>query len=691
MDYLDFRKDYLENVKAVAAAENLGTQESFVTVSCDHLVGGEIFDDFNLSYSSGKTGRHQFKVDAYTYDEYDNSVSLIIADFNGGDDITTLTQTDAETLFNRVRVVVKESISGKLRNIVEISTPAYDLVDIIYAKRNELRKIKFFIITDKEMSKRIGSFDQEEIGNIPCEYHVWDIVRFHRLLQTGDGHEPMEIDLTMFSTNGLPCLPAHSVSSRHVTCYLSVLPGVLLADIYDAFGSRLLEGNVRTFLSARGNVNKGIRRTILSDEKDLFFAYNNGIAATASEVETISIEGQLYLKSIKNFQIVNGGQTTASLSNTRYKDKASLDNIFVQMKLTVVEDVALAGEIIPNISRYANSQNKVSDADFFSNHEFNIRMQQISRRVWAPAVLGAQNETHWFYERARGQYETEQAKMTPSQKKAYAQINPKSQRFDKTMLAKLENSWRGYPHIASAGAQKSFKRWAETIVSEWEKDNSGFNEPYFKNLVAVLIIFRFLEKNIPKQVWYESGYRANIVVYTISYFNHLVSVQYPDKVLDRNTIWLRQALTDRLEIQLIEIAEFIFRYITDENRPIMNVTEWCKREECWDGCKKRRFQLHPDIENNLAYIDNIKDEERAGRKQRKMQSAMEQTINVVNKGADFWKKVSFFMLERKLLSDKEMSILSVAVQMDRGKPPTDKQSAVIMDILDKARDEGFSE
>lgn len=690
MHYLDFRKDYLEGVKAVAAADNLGTPEAFVQVSCEHLVGGEIFDDFNISYYSGQARRRRYKVDAYTYDEYDNSVSLIIAEYSGEEEISTLTQTEAQTLFGRLRVVIEESISGRLRNEIEISTPAYDLVDLVYSKRNELRKIKFYIITDKEMSGRISSFSQDAISSIPCEYHLWDIVRFHRMLQTGDGHEPVEIDLTEFITEGLPCLPAHSVSSRHVTCYLSALPGVLLADIYDTYGSRLLEGNVRTFLSARGNVNKGIRRTILSDEKDLFFAYNNGIAATASEVETVLIGGQMYLQSIKNLQIVNGGQTTASLSNTRFRDKASLDSIYVQMKLTVVEDMTLANEIVPNISRYANSQNKVSEADFFSNHEFNIRMQQISRRLWAPAALGAQNETHWFYERARGQYENEQAKMTPSQKKAFAQMNPKSQLFDKTTLAKVDNSWRCNPHIASAGAQKSFKKWAETVVTEWEKNDTVFNEQYFKNLVVVLMMFRFLEKTIPKQTWYESGYRANIVVYTISYFNHLVSLQWPDRVLDRDGIWAKQELPEALQRQLIAISEHVFRHITDENRPVINVTEWCKREACWEECKKNGFRLHSDIEDILAYADIVKDEERFGKKQRKMQSEIEQTVEVVKRGSDFWKEVSLFLLERKLLNPKEMSILRVAVQMDQGKLPSDKQSAVIMGILEKARDEGFS-
>lgn len=691
MDLSEFRKDYLENVKATAAVENIGTAEAFVQVTCENLVAGELFDDYEMSFYNDMVKRRRFRVDAYSFDDYDKSVSIIIADYFGESDNVRLTQTDAKTLFGRLVVTAEESFSGKLKNIVEISTPAYDLVDLLFSKQTELRKLKFFIITDKEMSEKIGTFETNEINSIPCEYHLWDIVRLNRLLDGGDGHEPVEIALDSIIPNGIPCLVASNVEMEHCKCYLCVLPGNLLADIYDMHGSRLLEGNVRTFLSARGNVNKGIRRTILGKEKNMFFAYNNGIAATASEIKINYTDGQPHIAYIRNLQIVNGGQTTASLSNTRYKDKASLDGIFVQMKLTVVDDNETAGDIIPQISRCSNSQNKVSEADFFSNHEFNIRMQKISRLLYAPAAPGVQNETHWFYERARGQYENEQSKMTSSQKKQFVQMNPKAQLFDKTTLAKIENAWRGFPHLASAGAQKSFKKWAETIVGEWDKTPDIFNDLYFKNLVSVFIIFRYLEKSIPKQNWYESGYRANIIVYTISYLNLIISEQYGEMVLDRNSIWHRQGLSDSLEILLIQLAKLVFDHITADNRPVMNVTEWCKRTDCWELCKKLPFKLPSDFQANLTYADNIKDDERDGRKDRKMTNGIECQIEVVQKGAEFWRRVALFMMEKKLLTEKEMGILQTAVSMDKGKAPSDKQSVIILNLLEKARDEGFND
>lgn len=281
--------------------------------------------------------------------------------------------------------------------------------------------------------------------------------------------------------------------------------------------------------------------------------------------------------------------------------------------------------------------------------------------------------------------------MTPSQKKHFILVNPKSQLFDKTTLAKLENAWRGFPQTASAGAQKSFKKWAEIIVEEWNRNSDVFNELYYKNLVVVLIIFRFLEKIIPKQSWYESGYRANIIVYSIAFLNIKINEQFPGRVLDRNTIWLNQCLADDLEIILIQIAKFIFDFITDESRPVMNVTEWCKRTECWERCEKLNFILNPNIEKVLAWTDNIEADERASRKDRKMQNGIENQLEVVQKGAAFWKNVALFAIQKRILTEKEMGILQSAVAMESGRPPSDKQSVIILQILEKVRDEGFTE
>ena len=228
----------------------------------------------------------------------------------------------------------------------------------------------------------------------------------------------------------------------------------MLASIYDEFGSRLLEGNVRSFLSASGKVNKGIKETILKTPK-YFFTYNNGIATTASEIKTEMTENGLEIVAIKDLQIINGGQTTASLLNTKinYEKDTHLEDIFVAMKLTVITSDDSA-KMIENISRCANSQNKVSDADFFSNSPFHVRFEQLCKQYPAPAINGNQYQTHWFYERARGSYKQEQMKLTKAQRDKFALLNPKNQVITKTDLAKFMNSYYQLPQEVSKGAQR---------------------------------------------------------------------------------------------------------------------------------------------------------------------------------------------------------------------------------------------
>jgi len=201
------------------------------------------------------------------------------------------------------------------------------------------------------------------------------------------------------------------------------------------------------------------------NEPYMFFAYNNGITATAQEVETNVSETGLQITRIKDLQIVNGGQTTASLFHTRRKAKAPLDGIFVQMKLAVI-DSQESETVVPRISEYATTQNRVNAADFFSNHPFHIRMEEFSRRIWAPAKQGEQRETKWFYERARGQYADAHAKLTPGEQRRFKAENPKSQMITKTDLAKFENVWDEHPKWVNLGAQKNFAQYAK-------RDRSG--------------------------------------------------------------------------------------------------------------------------------------------------------------------------------------------------------------------------
>jgi len=344
------------------------------------------------------------------------------------------------------------------------------LAHLLYERRKSIVRLRLYLVTDGVLSTRVRDWPEGEVGGIPTESHIWDINRFHQVQESKSGRDELEVDFTTIVKGGLPCLPA-SVPSDEYRAYLCVIPGNVLAEIYDTYGSRLLEGNVRSFLGTRERINKAIRKTV-GLEPTMFFAYNNGIAATASAATVVNGSNGLHLTKVTDLQIVNGGQTTASLAAALSEKDAGLPQTFVQMKLSVLP-AETSGKYIPLIARYANSQNRVSDADFFSNHEFHRRMEQLAQRLRAPAVGGAQYGTHWFYERARGQYMNEQTGMTAAQRKQFALQNPKKQLITKTDLAKYENAWRFFPHVVSQGAQKNFVAFSTHASAEWEKNRTN--------------------------------------------------------------------------------------------------------------------------------------------------------------------------------------------------------------------------
>lgn len=693
MELVEYRKDYLENVKMLAAAESEGTVSTFVNTVLEDLEELNVISDFELCFvPPAKYMRKSYRADAYSFDDYDYTLSLFIADYSGEEDIEVITRTDAGVLFDKLNTFLDGTLNGNFRNEMEISTPAYDLVERIVHLKDCIRKFRFFIITDKEMSGKISSFDQGEINDIPIEYNIWDMSRLHRVLSNGDGHEPVEIDFSMLAQGGLPCLEASDASTDEIKCYLSVIPGEVLADLYDKYGSTLLEGNVRSFLSTKVTVNKNIRKTIIEadgESKRMFFAYNNGISATATSIGLRDDANGKCITSVNNLQIVNGGQTTASLSNTRYKDKADLSGIFVQMKLTVIPDHDQAQILIPKISRGSNSQNKVSDADFFSNHEFNIRMQQISRRMYAPAVNGLQYETHWFFERSRGQYEQEQSKMTPGEKKKYQMQNPKEQKITKTDFAKYRNAWRELPYLVSMGAQKNFTKYATYIVDEWNKDDTHFNELYYRNTAVIAIMYKCIDKLVPQQEWYEKGYKANIVVYSLSFFHYLIGKQYAGCSLNMRYIWDKQRVPDALVEEFIRMIKFVFDHITASDRQISNVTEWCKKEQCWIMLKAKKYELPESIKELLIDKETQKKEKRDGRKEHVMESGIQVQAEVVQKGQEYWERALLWGKTKGILNEVDISFLTTATKMNYGRIPSEKQCQRIVNIEAKLIDEGF--
>lgn len=486
----------------------------------------------------------------------------------------------------------------------------------------------------------------------------------------------------------MPCLAANA-GTADTASYLTVFPGAWLASIYDRWSGRLLEQNVRTFLQAKGKVNKGIRKTIL-EEPDMFFAYNNGISATASEAEFAQEHGVLHLVKLRHLQIVNGGQTTASIFNVLKKDKAAnLDRIQVQMKLSVIRP-DLVDSLVPRISQYANSQNKVSDADFFSNHPFHVRMEGISRRLWAPAPEGSLMQTRWFYERARGQYANAAAWLTPARKREFDLQNPRSQVITKTDLAKVVMTFRGQPHTVCYGSQKNFMQFAEYVGEAWKDEGVDFGDAWFRGAVAGTIIFRTLERQVQKADWYSQGYRAQIVTYSIALLQYHLGKA--GQAVNFERTWKRQAPSSEIVDALLSVGEQVNKRIVEAASAygIANVTEWCKRERCWEDLKSRiDTSAFEALDSDLVSSEAATSNKRSARKEQKVTNEVEAQTQVVNRGAPYWQRLLHWAEAGTLMTPSELEVLRVAARMPRI-IPSGFQAAKLLQVAVKALDGGWS-
>jgi hypothetical protein len=359
------------------------------------------------------------------------------------------------------------------------------------------------------------------------------------------------------------------------------------------------------------------------------------------------------------------------------------------MKLSVID----SGEseiVVSRISEYANTQNRVNAADFFSNHPFHVRMEGYSRRLWAPAHRGAQRETRWFYERARGQYADAQAKLSPPELRKFKAENPKPQMFSKTDLAKFENAWNEHPRWVNLGAQKNFSRYAERIGKEWSKSEAEFTEFYFRRAIARAIIFRATEKLVSEQSWYNGGYRANIVAYALASLNEVA--RRLGKCVDFTKVWNQQALPLSLRDAIVVAAQHVNDDIVRPPAGISNISEWCKKEQCWtrllDTIERLEAALPVAFFEELISLEEQRVENRVAKATQKIDSGIEAQKRVIEIPAAKWHTVLQELSRRRLLTPKETGVLQVAAQMP-GKIPTEKQSLVLIDLIEKARLEGL--
>ena len=455
----------------------------------------------------------------------------------------------------------------------------------IHEASDSLATIRLFLLTDGVV--RSLDLDEEAFNELEVRYVVWDLDKLSRL-RVGE-REVIELDFANDYDGPIACLQTAAATGEYRT-FLAYLPATLLARIYGEHGQRLLERNVRAFLQAKGKVNRGLQKTI-KEEPHRFLAYNNGLCCTAAEVRVeAGKDGHARLMWVRDFQIVNGGQTTASIFHALKKDKVDVRQVIVQMKLTVLKNPEQVAEIVPLISRYANSQNKVNAADFAANGPFHQTLEKLSREVWAPAASGLERGTHWYYERARGSYSDDKARQgTPTKKKMWEEQNPSGQKFTKTDVAKFEHAWLGRPHLVCLGAEKNFVKFAERMDEDGEP---LVDLNYFRHLVAKAIFFRTAEKVFSAKDL--EGYRANSVAYSVAWLS-----ERSDRRINLELIWSEQRLPSGLVKALEVVCVGAHRFITKVEG---NPGEVSKKEAAWAEFRELDFEVPKGWEGEWAKV-----------------------------------------------------------------------------------------
>lgn len=679
----NFLPDLLNTVEVRADVENDLTASAFVAEMADRMAAAEEIENLVPVHFRGQSGRRNSGVDGQDLGDSDDSVALAIAHFDGSGDVRTIGKTEVQRLFGLLETYLRDAVAGTFPVDREPSEPAVQLARDIHSRGRSITRFRLYLFTDLALGSRVTSLASSSVGDIPVDFHIWDLRRMEALATSSQGRSQLDLDLTEWSARGIPALSIPGGGDFET--YLAAVPGNLLADLYGRYGSRLLESNVRSFLSGRGSINKGIRTTILSDPR-LFLAYNNGVTATATSVET-GPDGSILR--MRDLQIVNGGQTTASLFYVRRDSspRPDLSKVHVQMKLVVVAPET-AVELVPNVSRFANSQNRISEADFFSNSPFHVRMEKLSRQVLVPSMAGTHFQTKWFYERTRGQYQNEKAKLTPAEAKKFEAVYPRSQLITKTDAAKYSVSWSQEPHKVSSGAQKNFLAFANSVADRWASSDAQFNEAYFKELVAKALLFQTIRARVAKSTWYKSGYLANIVAYTIAKLAHSIASQGGGARLDFAAVWNRQHPSEALLNSCLDIAHLCFQVLTAEQRPIQNVTEWAKREQCWDLVRKVPYSLTAELAGELVPADAVAQVHKDARATQRIDNTIAAQTKIFEIHGDEWKRVHAFCRENRLLSPSDNDIVGLMTGA-RPRVPSERQAVRLLDIHQRAQDSGF--
>jgi hypothetical protein len=575
VDYLrsEIRDRALGDADAGEFSEN-----AFVDVVGEHLSEIGVIEDPVTCHFNTKVGSGIARLSGFAIPNDGERIDLIVASFAGSREPMTIAASDITRLARqaaRALLAAKREVHLELETASDRYAMMERIHEVLVAGTVQAR---VFVIADGLSSAR--TIQPETVAGVEITFEIYDLRRLMRTMRSGQTRETIDIELSTLGMPPIPCVPMPAGPEPYET-YLAVIPGDTLYELYERYGPSILEYNVRAFLQAAGKVNRGIRDTI-RDRPGYFMAYNNGISVTADEVRTERRDGTTVVTGIRGLQIVNGGQTTASIHRARKRDRLDLSRVHVSAKITRLPPENVE-EMVPQISRFANTQNVIQEADFSSNEPFHIALERLSKEVWAPG-----ERTRWFYERSRGQYQTalNMEGTTDARIRAFRERTPPANRISKTDLARYLNTWSRFPHVVSGGVQKNFiaymKRMRDGRGTRWEPD-----EAFYRDAVAQAILFLAAQRVVRREGF--PAYRINIVTYLVSYLSHRTGGR-----LRLDLIWQRQSLSEELE-ELLRVWSYAIDRQIQTSAEGRNITEWAKKEACWAAMK----QLDLSVEGSL--------------------------------------------------------------------------------------------
>jgi hypothetical protein len=671
MNIKEFAHEFIDNVKMSVEMTGNDYDQELATSILEYIEdNGEVNAPEICSFQKTRT-----RITAYDYNDEAESLDLFYL-MKADTLLGRLNNSKVQQGFNYLMAFYREAMNGQLFKNQEI-TPNDEIVEVaklVQSTKGQIKQLRVYVITDGLTDpSAVPAAVESEDGEYIIECNVWDMQRVYQQHNIRAGKEKVEIDFPTTYNTELQCLKM-SEQNLFVDAYLAIIPGITLAKIYKQYQQVLLEKNVRTFLQFKGKVNKDIRKT-LRNAPDMFFSYNNGISTTASEIETKEVDGMLYITRLYDWQIVNGGQTTAAIAASLADKEVDLNKVFVPMKISVIHDADHNDDIIKSISTYANRQTAIKDSDFSANEPYLVDLEKFSRNEWVP---NGNNKPvcKWYFERTRGQYLDQLAQLDGYNERSFKKEYPKKQKITKTDIAKYEVAWKQRPYDVCRGAEKNYK----LFVADIKRERPTISAVYYKKVIAKGILFNTIDNLVKSKNL--GGYKANMNAYMMSAISYL-----SEGNLDLTYIWEHQKVQKDVIDKIEELIPLVWEHITGSasgGNQSSNVGEWTKKPECWNRLKLKMSNtekfgdnlMQPETNDDGSYLNETQ------------QSRIQEAESIE---PNYWFGLAKWAKSQNLLTPIERkAAFNFGTMKSRNRGITSlKQALFALKIVEKAKELGF--